>query len=79
MLPTKRSPHLVRLGGLVEHTSVDGCSHQIVGGCDGVNVTSEMKVELKWTFTPIKLQGFHKDNIVSNSTHQRCTSSIGMT
>lgn len=33
--------------GLVEHAGVDGRSHQIVGGCDGVNVPSEVKVELQ--------------------------------
>lgn len=64
--PTKQSPHLVRLCGLVEHASVDGCSHQIVGGCDCVNVTSEMKVELKWSLTSIRLQGFHTGGIVLN-------------
>lgn len=65
--PKKQSPHLVRLCGLVEHASVDGCGHQIVGGRDCVNVTSEMKVELKWNgLTSIRLQGFHTGGIVLN-------------
>lgn len=45
--PNTQSPHLVRLRGLVEHAGVDGRSHQIVSSCDGVNVPSEMKVELQ--------------------------------
>lgn len=43
----KWSSHLVRLCGLMEHAGVDGCSHQVVGGSDGVNVTGEMEVKLK--------------------------------
>lgn len=30
----------------MEHASVDGRSHQVVGSSDGVNVTGEMEVEL---------------------------------
>lgn len=32
--------------GLVENTGVDGCRHQVIGRCDGVNVPSQMEVEL---------------------------------
>lgn len=39
--------HLVWLCGLVENTGVDGCRHQVIGRCDGVNVPSQMKVELE--------------------------------
>lgn len=42
-----RSTHFVGLGRLVEHASVDGSGHQVVGGRDGVNVPGEMEVELK--------------------------------
>lgn len=42
-----KTRHLVRLCGLVEHTGVDGCCHQVIGRCDGVNVPSQMKVELE--------------------------------
>lgn len=38
--------YLVRLGGLVEHTGLDGCRHQVVCSSDGVNVTSEVKIKL---------------------------------
>lgn len=37
---------LIRLCGLMEHARIDGSSHQVVGCCDGVNVTSKMEVEL---------------------------------
>lgn len=40
-LPTAddKHSHLVGLCGFVEHASVDGCGHQVVGSGDGVNVT----------------------------------------
>lgn len=44
---TEWSPHLVGLCGLVEHASVGGSSHQVVGSRDSVNVAGEMEVELK--------------------------------
>lgn len=31
----------------MEHASVNGCGHQVVGSSDGVNVTGEMEIELK--------------------------------
>lgn len=48
--------HLVRLRRLVENTGINGSSHQVVGSCDGVNVTGEMKVELKRTKLINKMQ-----------------------
>lgn len=50
---TEARTHLVGLRGLVEHAGVDGCSHQVVGSCDGVNVTSQMEVELQPSKNPI--------------------------
>lgn len=44
---TKSSTNLVRLCRLMEHASIDGSSHQVVGSGDGVDVTGEMEVELK--------------------------------
>lgn len=44
---TSSQGHLVGLRRLVEHPGVDGCSHQVIGCCDGMNVTSQMEVELK--------------------------------
>ena len=74
---TKWSPHLVRLCGLVEHASVDGSSHQVVGGRDGVNVASEMEVELKRT------NSFNKGTFTFVFLYKQhsfsSTSSIGMT
>ena len=31
----------------MEHSGIDGCCHQVVGCCNGMNVTSQMEVELK--------------------------------
>lgn len=39
--------HLVGLRRLVEHAGIDGRRHQVVGCCDGVDVTRQMQVELK--------------------------------
>lgn len=49
MMPLKIGSiiHLVRLGGLVEHAGVYGSRHQVVGSRDGVDVPSEMEVELE--------------------------------
>lgn len=33
----------------MENAGVDGCCHQVIGCCDGVNVPSQMEVELKRT------------------------------
>lgn len=30
----------------MEHPGIDGCCHQVIGCGDGMNVTSQMKVEL---------------------------------
>ena len=34
------------LRGLVEHTNINGGSQQVVGGCDGMDVTCHVEVEL---------------------------------
>ena len=39
--------HLVYLGGFVEHAGVNGCHHQVVGSCDGMDIASEVEVELE--------------------------------
>lgn len=31
----------------MEHPGIDGCCHQVIGCGDGMNVTSQMEVELK--------------------------------
>lgn len=36
----------ILLGVLVEHAGLDGSSQQVVGGSDGVDITSQVKVEL---------------------------------
>lgn len=33
----------------MEHASINGSSHQVVGSSDGMNVTSEMQVKLNKT------------------------------
>lgn len=76
---TRWRTHLVRLCSLVEHASVNGCSHQVVGCCDGVNVTGEMEVKLKWTDPLIKCN-LGREQITFFILKQQCsTSSIGMT
>ena len=49
-----RPTHLVCLRVLVEDAGVDGCSHQVVGGGDGVDVPGEMEVELRASVQPLK-------------------------
>lgn len=44
---TSSNGHLVWLRCLVEHPGINSCRHQVVGSCDGVNVTSQMEVKLK--------------------------------
>lgn len=39
--------HLVWLCGLVENTGVDGRRHQVIGRRDGVNIPSQVEVELE--------------------------------
>lgn len=39
--------HLVCLGGFMEQTGIYGGRHQVVGSCDGVDISSEVEVELK--------------------------------
>lgn len=48
---TSSQSHLVRLCGLMEHPGIDGCCHQVIGCCDGMNVTSQMEVELKTQYS----------------------------
>lgn len=31
----------------MEHAGIDGCRHQVIGCCDGVDVTSQMQVKLQ--------------------------------
>ena len=38
--------HLVRLCGLVEHASIDLCCQEVVGSGDGVDVPSQVEVEV---------------------------------
>lgn len=72
--------HLVRLRGLVEHASIDGRSHQVVGSCDGVNVTSEMEVKLQRREKIINKRCVcFFSNEPQNLWWQSLTSSIGMT
>lgn len=49
MFKLVRRRHLVWLCRLMENTGVDGCCNQVIGCCDGVNVSSQMEVELKWS------------------------------
>ncbi len=44
---TSSQSHLVGLRRLMEHPGIDGCCHQVIGCGDGMNVTSQMEVELK--------------------------------
>lgn len=37
----------------MENPGIDGCCHQVVGRGDGVNVTSQMEVELEGEGTAI--------------------------
>ena len=30
----------------MEHPGINGCCHQVIGSCDGMNVTSQMEVKL---------------------------------
>lgn len=53
-MTTSSRGHLIRLCGLMEHPGVDGCGQQVIGCGDGMNVTSEMKVELKITIGTLK-------------------------
>lgn len=30
----------------MKHPGINGCCHQVIGCCDGMNVTSQMQIEL---------------------------------
>lgn len=60
--------HLVWLRRLVKHSGIDSCCHQVVGCCDGMNVTSQMEVELNRRRKTTKKQEWRTER-VWKSTH----------
>lgn len=44
---SRTPPYLVCLSALMENSSVNGCGQQVISGSDGVDIPSQVKVELE--------------------------------
>lgn len=45
--PTRKLSHLISLSVFMQNPCVDGCSQQVIGSGDGMDVPSQVKVELQ--------------------------------